>query len=128
MSTKIYCCGCEKDVSPRFTTGEEIYAHRPDLFTLHFWKCNECKNYVGCHKHTNKPLGCIPTYELRTARKHIHLILDPLWKSKRFKRKVIYSMISRQIGIKYHTANTRTVEECRNIYRIIKKISNERSK
>ena len=81
---KIYCCGCETIIEARLTDGSEIYAHRPDLSDLPFWCCDTCKNYVGCHHKTEnrtQPLGCIPTKEIRDARKHIHALLDSMWES-----------------------------------------------
>jgi hypothetical protein len=69
----IYCCGCESAVQARLTDGREIYPHRPDLADLPFWKCDGCGNHVGCHHKTNdrtRPLGNIPTPEIRIARKH----------------------------------------------------------
>lgn len=122
---KIYCCPCEADVDCRLTNGAEVYPHRKDLWSLPFWKCPTCGNYVGCHHKTNnptKPLGNIPTKEIRQARKHIHAILDPLWKSKRFSRGYIYGKISARIGHEYHTAEIKTVEEAREVYKIVKEI------
>ena len=49
---KIYCCGCEKYVPPRLTTGREIYPHLENLHKLNFYKCNICNNYVGTHKNS----------------------------------------------------------------------------
>ena len=80
----IRCCGCQKKVEARLTDGSEIYPHRKDLYSLPFWKCDVCGNFVGCHhktKNRTRPLGCIPTPEIKNARKHIHAILDPLWQS-----------------------------------------------
>lgn len=111
----------------RLTSGAEIYPHRDDLATLPFWKCDACGNYVGCHHKTGnptEPLGNIPTPELRKARNHIHAILDPLWKTKRFKRKEIYRLISDHMGFGYHTAKLRTIEEARKAYKFIKEIAN----
>ena len=64
----IFCCGCQSDVQARLTDGAEIYAHRRDLASLPFWKCDACGNFVGCHhktKHRTRPLGCIPTKEIK---------------------------------------------------------------
>ena len=127
MSTRqIYCCGCQTKVEARLTDGSELYPHRPDLAQLPFWKCDECGNHVGCHhktKNRTQPLGCIPTPEIKNARQHIHRILDPLWKSKRYKRREIYAMISERVGWTYHTAQLRSVEEAREVYRIIREIA-----
>lgn len=122
----IYCCGCKIDAQARLTDGREIYPHREDLSDLPFWKCDTCKNHVGCHHKTKdrtKPLGNIPTKELKNARQHIHRILDPLWKSGRFKRGQIYAKISNSIGYEYHTAEIKTVDEARKIYKIIKELA-----
>jgi len=124
---EIYCCGCGADVSARLTDGREIYPHRPDLFSLPFWKCDTCKNFVGCHHKTKdrmRPLGCIPTKELKAARQHIHKILDPLWKQKRISRGDIYAMLADKLCIEeYHTAEIRTVDEAREVYRIVREIA-----
>jgi hypothetical protein len=123
---KIYCCECKREIKARLTNGKEIYPHRKDLFNLPFWKCDICGNYLGCHhktKNRTNPLGVIPNKELKNARMHIHAILDPLWKEGKIARDKIYSKISNAIGTEYHTANIKTIEEARNIYRIIKNLA-----
>lgn len=121
---EIRCCGCQKDrVKARLTDGTEIYPHRKDLAELPFWKCDDCGNFVGCHhktKNRTQPLGCIPTKEIKNARQHIHKILDPLWQSGKYKRGHLYAKISERFGWKYHTAQIRTVEEAREIYKFIR--------
>lgn len=123
---EIYCCGCEEKVKARLTDGSEVYPHRRDLSLLPFWKCDRCGNHVGCHHKTDNPtnpLGCIPTPEIKNARQHIHRILDPIWQSGRMKRKALYQEIARQIGRKsYHTANIRSLDEAREVYRIVQQI------
>lgn len=119
---EIYCCGCGHKVDARLTDGTEIYPHRIDLKDLPFWKCDTCNNFVGCHHKTSNrmhPLGCIPTPEIKNARKHIHKILDPIWQSKKMTRKEIYQYLSDKLGWKYHTANIRSIEEGRKVYQLI---------
>ncbi len=127
---KIYCCSCGVDVDARLTDGGEIYSHRADLKSLPFWKCDACGNFVGCHHKTanrTQPLGCIPTPEIKDARKHIHALLDPIWQSGRIGRREVYNMIGQQMGRKqYHTAEIRSVDEARTVYRIVKKIADLR--
>lgn len=125
---KLYCCGCQKDVSARLTDGGEIYPHRPDLSALPFWRCDACRNYVGCHHKTGNPanpLGCIPTPELKRARNHIHAILDPIWQSGKMARTTLYAAISKRTGWKYHTAKIRTIEEARTVYKIVRELSKQ---
>ena len=121
----IFCCTCKQKVLARLTSGSEIYGHRPDLRDLPFWVCDACGNYVGCHhksKNPTCPLGNIATPELRDARKHIHDILDPLWKHGNYTRSALYAMLSERLGWKYHTAKIRSIEEARSVYRIAREL------
>lgn len=123
MGRNIYCCGCGHDVQARLTNGSEVYPHRGDLKQIPFWKCDGCGNFVGCHHKTRNPsrsLGVIPTPELRSARKKIHKILDPIWEDGHMPRGKVYHEIACSIGVqKYHTAEIRTIEKAREVYRAI---------
>lgn len=118
---RIYCCGCTKKVKARLTDGKEVYPHRTDLAVLPFWHCDTCTNFVGCHHKTKtptRPLGCIPTPEMKNARRHIHTLIDPLWKGGAVSRSELYDLIGKQLGRTYHTAALRTLDEAREVYRI----------
>ncbi|MBE0362256.1 hypothetical protein PULV_a4073 [Pseudoalteromonas ulvae UL12] len=119
----IYCCKCEIDVEARLTNGREIYPHSKGVSNLPFWICDGCSNYVGCHHKTKtriKPLGHIPSKELRNARKHIHILLDPIWKDGLVSRSQIYADLSKELGWSFHIALIRSIEEARNVYRVIR--------
>lgn len=122
----IFCCGCQRDVEARLTCGSETYAHRPDLYNLPFWKCDGCGNFVGCHhktKNRTRPLGVIPTPEIKTLRSEIHCVIDPIWKSGRVGRRELYGMIAHLIGVEeYHTAEIRSVEQAREVKRVAKEL------
>lgn len=126
-SHSLYCCGCKKDVEARLTNGSEVYPHREDLADLPFWKCDGCNNWVGCHHQTKdrtRPLGNIPTREIKNARQHIHRILDPIWKTGKMSRGDVYAILAKELGLKeYHTAEIKTVEEARKVYAAVKRIS-----
>ena len=122
---KIYCCGCERDVNARLTNGKEIYAHRPDLYGLPFWKCDDCGNFVGCHHKTAKPtqpLGVIPTKAITALRKQIHAVLDPIWQGGGLKRAQVYARMSAAMGKQYHTADIRTIDEAKEVLKIAREI------
>jgi hypothetical protein len=125
----IWCCGCQSDVDARLTNGAEIYPHRPDLAGLPFWKCDTCGNCVGCHHKTRnrtRPLGVIATKEIKNARRHIHGILDPLWLSGWFTRIDVYARLAAVVGREeYHTADIRSVEEARTVYRAVQQMAGE---
>lgn len=119
----IFCCGCQAKVDARLTNGKEIYPHREDLYSKPFWRCDGCKNYVGCHyKTTNptNPLGNIPTPRLRTARQEIHKLLDPLWQGGGWSRKDLYNFLSAEMGFKYHTAKIRNLNEAEKVWRLLR--------
>lgn len=118
----IYCCGCKKEVNARLTNGREIYKHREDLKDVPFWKCDVCKNYVGCHYKTRertKPLGSIPTPELRAARRKIHDVLDPLWKHGGKYRGSLYKKLSDRLGYQYHSGELNDLEEADRVYQAV---------
>lgn len=126
---EIYCCGCQREMTAQLVDGRKIYPHRPDLADLPFWECIVCGLFVGCHHKTKdrtRPLGCIPTKEIKAARQHIHRILDPIWKGKLMPRGKVYSRIAKAIGKEeYHTAEIRSVEEAREVYRAVQAIRRE---
>lgn len=124
----IFCCACDGDVEAVLTNGAEIYPHRDDLARLPFWRCEGCGNYVGCHHKSNtptKPLGIIPTREIKRARNHIHKILDPIWQKGLMPRGKVYGILSSRLGRPYHTAEIRSVDEAREIYKIVREIDIE---
>lgn len=118
---KLLCINCNKEVEAELVTGAIIYPHRPDLAKKYFYKCPICGEYVGCHPDSTKPLGCIPSKELRQARIKVHDKLDILWKSGKYKRAEIYKTLSEHFGYKYHNGNTQTVKECEEAIRVLEK-------
>lgn len=125
INTSMYCCKCDKYVEVRLTTGKEIYPHRKDLYNLKVYIHDRCGEYVGVHKGTIKPLGCIPTNEIRLARIAIHKLIDPIWQSRSMPRSKVYKDISNIIGYKFHTANTKSLEECNNVILVIERYIND---
>ena len=118
----IYCCQCAGEVEAYRIDAMELYPHRPDLFHKHFWRRPHCRNYVGCHPDTTKPLGCIPTYELMKARGHIHALIDPIWKTKMMSRRQVYARLSTALGYVFHNGEIRSIEEARKVYRTAREV------
>lgn len=125
---EIHCCGCNQAVYARLTNGSEIYPRRADLASLPFWKCDTCGNFVGCHHKTEdrtRPLGCIPTPELKDARQKIHALIDPLWQGGTITRKALYAKLTQALGRQYHTAELRSLDEARLVYRTARQIGRQ---
>ncbi|WPH64667.1 hypothetical protein [Vibrio phage vB_VpaP_SJSY21] len=123
----IYCCECDELVDAKLVTGTDVYPHRSDLSELPFWRC-ECGNFVGCHHKTSnptKPLGCIPSPEIKKARSHIHSLLDPIWESGKITRTGLYRRLSKRLGYDYHTAELRCIDEARRVYSEIRDLKIE---
>ena len=119
MVETIWCTACECYVDARLTSGKEIYPHRPDLADIPMWRCDACHNYVGTHwksKEPLKPLGVIADRDIMNARRHIHALLDPMWKTGRIRRGRAYKYISKHLGYSYHTGEIRTIEEARKVW------------
>lgn len=126
---EVFCVACQKPVNARYTTGVEIYPKRPDLARLNFWKCDMCKNYVGTHKNRKssadyplRPLGTIPTPEVKMARTQIHDFLDPIWKEKLATRGQVYRHLSYRLGYAYHSAEVNSIEEAERIIKYLVKL------
>lgn len=118
-TTQLWCCQCQGEVDARLTSGAEVYPHRADLAALPRWICDACGNHVGTHHKTDqptRPLGNIPSPELKRARIHIHNLIDPVWKSGAVRRKAIYAHLSKMLGRQYHTGELRTLDEARSVY------------
>lgn len=82
-----------------FVTGEAIYPHRTDLHKKHFYQCQPCGAYVGCHQNTNKPLGILANAELRQAKKEAHASFDPLWRNGAMKRREAYRLLAEWLNV-----------------------------
>jgi hypothetical protein len=78
----------------------------------------QCDTYVGVHKATNAPLGTLADAELRELRKQCHEKFDPLWKSKKMKRKEAYKYLALHMNLKEAHIAEFTKEQCEKLLRI----------
>lgn len=74
------CIECDTDCD--LVSGQAIYPHRQDLYSLSFYLCPCCDAYVGCHKGTTQALGTACGPATRQARSKAHAAFDPLWRGK----------------------------------------------
>lgn len=93
------CPYCNNNAN--LVTGEEVYPHRNDLYDKYFWLCKNCNAYVGCHPGSTNPLGRLANAELRKFKSAVHRVFDPIWKSKKKKRKEAYKWLSEKLNITF---------------------------
>lgn len=59
----------------------------------------DCDSYVGLHPFTSIPLGTLATKDMRTSRKNLHQVFDPIWKRRGKTRKEAYTWLSKKLRI-----------------------------
>lgn len=94
---EVICHYCGKPA--KFTTGEEVYPHRKDLYKKKFFVCTPCDARVGCHTMTGKPFGRLANAELRKMRMKTHKVFDSLWQQKHMSRGEAYSFLRKAMGL-----------------------------
>ena len=99
-------------LSSEKATGEEIYPHRPDLYSLKLRKCEPCQAWVGVHKKTNRPLGRLANAELRKCKQNAHAAFDPIWKNGKMSRGQAYKELARCFDEKEVHIGEMSVQEC----------------
>lgn len=65
---KIYCCNYEKELDCELVKGSVVYPLRQDLSHLNFYRCPKCKQYIDCHPNSTRPLGVIPTQQMKKSK------------------------------------------------------------
>lgn len=115
------CPVCSKESV--LVNGREIYPHRPDLYSLKFYRCeNHTEYYVGCHKGTTNALGVLANKEHRNLKMKCHKIFDPLWKSKKHSRNGLYKKLSQEMNISIDKTHFGmfSADQLKTAYRIMK--------
>lgn len=94
----VLCPYCQQGA--KLVSGEKIYPHRKDLYTLKFWVCEPCWAYVGTHKDKdNKPLGTLADADLRKVRSYAHEAFDQKWRCGEMSRSDAYAWLSEALGV-----------------------------
>jgi len=103
------------NVETEKVASEVIYPNKPDYGT--FYRCPNCKAYVGCHKGGDKALGRVANAVLRTAKGRAHKAFDALWQDGYMKRKEAYKWLAQALGIPepYTHIGMFGVETCRKV-------------
>lgn len=112
-------CGAQAEL----VTGRRIYPHRSDLAHKHFYLCEPCHAYVGCHPGTCTPLGTPANADTRTRRALLHQHFDLLWRTGKLSRKEAYALLRRQMGMTQTQCHIGkfTPEQCATALAFVKK-------
>lgn len=105
------CPYCDKPAE--WVPNEHIYGKRYGRSYM-CYLCKPCNAHVGCHNNTKKPLGTMANKQLRTARMKAHAAIDPLWKSGRMKRGVVYARLAKHLGREVHVGEA-DLQQCAEI-------------
>ena len=108
------CPYCKNDAS--YGPNEEWYGKRYGKSYMCYY-CKPCDAYVGTHNNTKRPLGTMANKETRMWRMKVHSYIDPLWRSGKYHRNQLYSVISKQLGHKYHTGQS-DIETCKQVLQL----------
>lgn len=129
---KVICPYCGKQAE--LVKGWQIYPNAETWGNANFWACFDCEAWVGCHRRNRKygrtgeePLGRLANAELRTAKRHVHRLLDPLWQRKGIRRSEVYKLLARRLGIAVRDCHVGEfdVERCRDAYRVLQGVHRE---
>ena len=105
------CPYCNKEA--KFCENKEIYGKNYGKSYM-CYLCKPCDAYVGTHNNTSRALGTMANRELRQWRIKAHAAIDPLWKSKVYRRKDIYKSLRKLFGKKIHIGES-DVQTCKDI-------------
>jgi len=94
-------CGNEA----KWCSNEEVYGRRYGKSYMCYY-CRPCDAMVGCHNNTREPLGKMANKPLRQARRAAHAVIDPLWKSGKYKRSTVYKRLSEAFGYQVHVGES----------------------
>lgn len=119
-----YCGGAVELQPARF-----VYPNWDKVFGM-VWVCSNyprCDSYVGCHPHTDIPLGSLADSDLRSLRHLVHERLDVLWKEGYFYRDNAYHWLAREMGIPKNQCHIGMFDEemCHEAIRIVNRYRSE---
>lgn len=123
---KIYCANCDRNVEAVLLTGKQVLPKVKSLREKCFWKCSNCKNFVGTRtvgKNELAPDGAIVGKKIRelqnNLRKEIQLILEAK-KSIPNANELLYSWLSKKLFYSFRIAAVMSKEEAEKVMGFLK--------
>lgn len=58
-----------------------------------------CDAYAGVHQGDYLPLGQLSNTELRSLRRSVHRLIDPLWQERAYSRNVVYGFLAEKMDL-----------------------------
>lgn len=105
------CPYCKAHTS--FVDSEIIYGVSYGMIYL----CERCRAYCGVHKGTDISLGRLANEELREWKQKAHKSFDPIWKSKRLRRREAYTLLAGYLNLpeEYCHIGMFSVQTCKKV-------------
>lgn len=110
---KLYCCGCQENVTPYLVSGADVLPEIKRLRKRSFWKCEECRNFVGTYEKTYgkkteyfAPLGPIGTKKIRKTQDKLRAEIGLILKAKKDTpnaKQILYDWLSKKLFYPYRT-------------------------
>ena len=97
------CTYCKHEAE--WVQNKEVYGRNYGKSYM-IWLCRNCGAYVGCHNNTRRAKGTFANTELRAARRLAHATIDPLWRSGKYTRKGVYTMLEDAFGEQVHVGES----------------------
>lgn len=116
---KMYCAGCGHDVIAKLVCGNEVYDN-PRYASVKCWKCSACGNYC-----TTSGATVIPNDFIRSYRRKIHSIIDPIWRSGVMSRGEVYTRMTQITGKDFHGGALKSEDEALKAYEAARRVQFE---
>ena len=121
----IYCCGCRRNVKAFLVNGCEVLPKEKHLRDKKFWKCSDCRNFVGTRtvgKNDLAPTGAIGSKKIREMqgklRAKIYLILEAK-KATPDAKKILYEWLSKKLFYPYRTSSIISEAEAKRVHELL---------
>lgn len=124
LEAPTHCRYCGSPVS--FCSNAELYGRPCGNWPFGYY-CGFCAAYVGCHPHTEVPLGTMATSALRKKRSAAHSAFDPIWKTKRLSRTKAYARLAHEMRIPRQACHMALfeAEDCDKVIEIATRLKKE---
>ncbi len=125
---KIYCCACNANIEAYLVQGYEVLPHVSHLKHSNFWKCPNCRNFVGTRtvgKDDLAPTGAIVSKNMRKIQRKIRDKIEVILNVKKEipnAKEILYAWLTKKLNYPYRTSAIMSKGEANIVMEFLKKI------